>query len=80
MMATLRREFFAVPARVGFRFAGNELAAPDWTFLEDSGLELEGSADWERKGFEVKKGRLRGRLAQAVRWNERRGRGGPTAL
>lgn len=82
-MATRRREFFAVAARVGLRLAaaaaeeeeeeGEEL----WdSFLRPSDDDaLDSSvALLERKGFEVKKCRFRGRLAGAVRWNERRGR------
>jgi hypothetical protein len=67
MMATRRREFLAVAARVGFLFA----AAGVWSSLTSSEAERESSLAWERKGFEVKKLRLRGRLAGAVKWNDR---------
>lgn len=45
------------------------------SFLRTSEDDFDSSVGLlERKGFEVKKCRFRGRLAGAVRWNERRGR------
>lgn len=81
MMATRRREFLAVAERVGLRFAAADEEVWDSFLKGDSETDLASSAGLlERKGFEVKKCRFRGRLAGVVMWNERRGRRDVTEL
>lgn len=80
MMATRRREFLAVVARVGLRLAAAADRVGD-SFLRGCEADLTWSAELlERKGFEVKKCRFRGKLAGVVRWKERRGLRDVTAL
>jgi hypothetical protein len=79
MMATLRREFFAVTARVGLRLAAAD-AEESPRAASGGGLTSSAAGLLERKGFDVKKCRFRGRLAGVVRWNERRGRRDVTEL
>lgn len=76
MMATLRSDPFAVVARVVFRFCW-EACEPLLSTLDGVSVEelVVLSPDCERYGFEVKKCRLRGRVAGVVMWKNRRGRG-----
>ena len=82
-MATLRREFLTVAARVGFLFAccccccccccadgAEDFSSLLLMLLLPNTLGFS-SPDCDRKGFEVKKVRFRGRLAGVVMWMAR---------
>ena len=76
MMATRRSECLVVADRVGLRLVAAVFGEDGEEVSRGEGLDRdESSGEWlERNGLEVKKCRLRGRLAGVVRWNERRGR------
>lgn len=74
-MATRRNEFFAVEARVGFRFVAAATLRCDVRFVSrGSGRSSFGFVFGllERYGFEVKKLRRLGRLEGGLKWKGRR--------